>query len=163
MKKLLTLLLVLSLASVASAGQSLGGATEVDITGTAIVTLISDDGTGGNTNYIDDSDGAASSLGAVTGVAATAAAGGNATVTLKNGYAYLVVGADSETPNTLESGVRFNLTVSGAGHVKDDVITVTLYGPGWVNVLDTQSVTVVPEPMTIALLGLGGLFLRRRK
>jgi len=35
----------------------------------------------------------------------------------------------------------------------------------WANVVDGDSlaVTVVPEPMTIALLGLGGLFLRRRK
>jgi hypothetical protein len=30
-------------------------------------------------------------------------------------------------------------------------------------VLDTVTVTQLPEPMTIALLGLGGLFLRRRK
>jgi hypothetical protein len=30
-------------------------------------------------------------------------------------------------------------------------------------ILYTHTVTVVPEPMTLALLGLGGLFLRRRK
>ena len=30
-------------------------------------------------------------------------------------------------------------------------------------VIDTLSITQIPEPITIALLGLGGLFLRRRK
>ena len=30
-------------------------------------------------------------------------------------------------------------------------------------VYDTATITQIPEPMTIALLGLGGLFLRRRK
>ena len=43
-----------------------------------------------------------------------------------------------------------------------DVI-ITLYDySGWY-VIDTAVVHQVPEPMTIALLGLGGLFLRRRK
>ena len=40
-------------------------------------------------------------------------------------------------------------------------VTITLYN-GLLEVLDTQIIHV-PEPMTIALLGLGGLFLRRRK
>jgi hypothetical protein len=47
------------------------------------------------------------------------------------------------------------ITLSGTGGTLDliDADTFTTL----------QSVTVVPEPMTIALLGLGGLFLRRRK
>jgi len=53
-----------------------------------------------------------------------------------------------------------------------DLITLHCEGPGDVlislvgstdGVLDTQIIHQIPEPMTIALLGLGGLFLRRRK
>ena len=41
-------------------------------------------------------------------------------------------------------------------------VIITVYD-GALTVLDTQIIHQVPEPMTIALLGLGGLFLRRRK
>ncbi len=42
------------------------------------------------------------------------------------------------------------------------VVIITLLDTGG-NVLDTITVSQIPEPMTVALLGLGGLFLRRRK
>jgi len=42
-------------------------------------------------------------------------------------------------------------------------VHITLYGDDAVTVLDTLTIAQVPEPMTIALLGLGGLLLRRRK
>jgi hypothetical protein len=45
----------------------------------------------------------------------------------------------------------------------EGLVTLTLYDSGGVNPLDTITITQLPEPVTIALLGLGGLFLRRRK
>jgi hypothetical protein len=43
------------------------------------------------------------------------------------------------------------------------VITLTLVDQDLVTVYNTQSITVVPEPATIALLCLGGLLLRKKK
>jgi len=45
----------------------------------------------------------------------------------------------------------------------EGLVTVTLVDQTFENVLDTLAIVQVPEPMTFALLGLGGLFLRRRK
>jgi hypothetical protein len=163
MKKLLTLLLVLSLASTASAALSLGGATTVVQGGTAIVTISSDNANAW-TAYVDDTDGSVGTLGAVTAVTALPAAGDDAAVVLTAGYAYAIDAADAGEPFNIASGIQFNLTVSAGSHAVDDVITITLYADDWSEVIDTQAVTVItPEPMTIALLGLGGLFLRRRK
>ena len=51
--------------------------------------------------------------------------------------------------------------------VDGDVITISHSSGSWNGVFPKVapdvSLTVTPEPMTIALLGLGGLFLRRRK
>ena len=46
----------------------------------------------------------------------------------------------------------------------DDPVTIQLMASDLVTVLDTLTINqVIPEPITMALLGLGGLFLRRRK
>jgi len=66
---------------------------------------------------------------------------------------------------------RFDVVVNATGDV------ILGYDPDWVSFFDGNAVdrwqdvvvggpltiTVIPEPMTIALLGLGGLLLRRRK
>jgi hypothetical protein len=60
----------------------------------------------------------------------------------------------SATPAPLTGVLVDGITMTGEGgrlDLVDDALSTI------------DSVTVIPEPMTIALLGLGGLFLRRRK
>ena len=163
MKKLLILMLVLGMASMASAALSVGGATTVGDGGTAVIT-VSSDNTDPWTAYVDDSTWA--SGGAIVSVVATAAAGQEAGITLQsNGYAYRFQTLDTSpatTPN-VSSGIQWNVTVDDGGLDIDDTFTVYFYENDYSATWGSVTMTVTPEPMTIALLGLGGLFLRRRK
>ena len=65
--------------------------------------------------------------------------------------------ADLSPPSAIQSGDQYDVTIQGYvtgtfGLDSDD------YGTN-----DILEVTVLPEPMTVALLGLGGLFLLRRR
>lgn len=75
---------------------------------------------------------------------------------------YEITAADLESPYSSAVGVHFFTTVTATGTV-DDVIEIELLDGDTYALLDDLDLTIVPEPMTVALLGLGGLFLRRRK
>ena len=176
MKKLLILTLVLCLASAASAAHSLGGATTISNTGdtTAVVT-ISADTTNTTTSIVEDSEGAAvggvSGVSTIASVVKTAAAGEQGLVAAVNlygllDYAFLVEAKDTSEPfDSVATGVQFNVNLdrAGLGLAVDDTFVIYLYDEGYNSTFASHTVTVTPEPMTIALLGLGGLFLRRRK
>ena len=161
MKKLFIVMLVLGMASAASATVSLGGVIdgEIDVGTTGIVTVISDD--------------TRAWMGIIcfnppVGVPILPLrpyAGEDASVTPIPDYdgCYELIAADLSDPfDSVQPGVWFEFTVYGTN--VGDVYTVDLYHDDWVTLLDTGTVTVVPEPITIALLGLGGLLaLRRRK
>ena len=81
-----------------------------------------------------------------------------------------IVFADSRVPmpplfGKLVDNIRLHPEAGDLGTI---IITLAnIYNPGGVpptiTVMDTQVIHTIPEPMTFALLGLGGLFLRRRK
>lgn len=72
------------------------------------------------------------------------------------GDGYEIIPDSNQQPG-LQCTVDYSSSVAG-----DAVVSLWL-DPDYDDPVDTLSITVVPEPMTIALLSLGGLFLRRRK
>lgn len=95
-----------------------------------------------------------------------------------NGSGYDVF-VDGTLPSAIAAGssiYSFSFTTSGVGTVTIDAVSGSwatfagavgpedgYYEYGAIYGLPYAEITVVPEPMTIALLGLGGLFLRRRR
>jgi hypothetical protein len=178
MKKLLILVLVLGMASVASAAPDVDfyiGGSEVSVINLLVdqtVTLqLYANNADAYTMGIGGSDvsgnmyTSAATIAGFTGVYAydTTKAGGDAYMSFYNSgpdYSYFYLSAsDSTSPFTLTSGVQFTMALKGLAE-GTTYITMDISSPG---TDQTIQVNVIPEPMTIALLGLGGLFLRRRK
>ena len=163
MKKLLILMLVLGMASVANAtvlSWSADAVTIPSINATVVVTLDADDNVIFSPKWVGNTP-ASPSIASITSIVARAAAGPdsqvkNPTDTTYAGW-WTVMTLDLATPITIESGAQWDVTIKGFvegtfGLASDN------YGTN-----DTLEVTVLPEPMTIAMLGLGSLFLLRRK
>jgi len=67
--------------------------------------------------------------------------------------------ADFSSPYVYTDGVWFDIDYSGA--VEDDVVNFWDMGPG-ADAPNLLGSITIPEPITLALLGLGGLFIRRK-
>ena len=167
MKKMLMLVMVLGIASLATAGWAPA------VSGSGSTITVSNDYGEPISGAPDDSW-----LGSTTGINLSSiaygdAAGTGATMSVTDGtygagWAYVKY-VTAPTVETWDSGVVYtiNLTGANAAWVWDDVATgalatVDLYdGPGN-NILET-TYAHLPEPATMALLGLGCLLLRRKK
>jgi len=179
MKKLLTLFLVLGLSSMASAltvNLSLDGSNAMGTTmdvdegdvGVAIsLSVICDTGGTGYYTYAQlvDDDKAA-----YINVAFTAKAGDMAGVTDMSvytpGYITWNLTASGSPSGLPQAGKQFTFDLTPSTDLEvGDTFDFWITVPNDDNLTRTHTVTVtiVPEPMTILLLGIGGLFLRRRK
>ncbi len=167
MKKLLVLMLVLGLASAANAVLSLsvnGGAAPSDITIAVSDTLVIDV-TSSTSNayavllYVFDYDNRTLSNPRTTrGDLSAVYYYGPPTYmppTYPQYFAIAIADSGGLTPGT---GFEVDYLATAAGDV---LITLNDYTTG--AVIESLTIHQTPEPMTIALLGLGGLFLRRRK
>jgi len=176
MKKLLVLLMVLGLASSAQAtlsltmdGSTAPTSTTINVDDTITIGISSDDQSFytayielSTTNWPDVTDKAELLFG--TGVASGIGNIGVVTTDYYgDGSAVRIDVGSNAVPNDVVPGIQYSLDLHclGLSDFAGDVI-IGLYDSGETPI-QTMAITQVPEPMTLALLGLGGLFLRRRK
>jgi hypothetical protein len=162
MKRTLIVLLVLGLTSVANAALSWSLSeviVDVDV-GPEVITINSDNALPYSEAWINDEAGAV-----IQSIVAMPSAGDGAVVKDPDASGYpgwwTVEGADfNPDDGALESGAQYDVTLMGTQDQISNTYSVFLdtYGAN-----EELAVTIIPEPMTLMLLGLGGLFLRRRK
>jgi hypothetical protein len=160
MKKLLVLMLVLGMTSMASAAISLVAPTEINEGETGVIGILNDDGLDYGM-YLDIgyiSEGGFS----MVSVDLTSLAGDMSSIGAPYVYAdmweyeiFLAQSVGTTTP-----GIQVEATVECLA--LDVTLVVELYD-AMGTLVDSAQIAQVPEPMTVALLGLGGLFLLRRR
>ena len=177
MKKLLILMLVLGLTSSASAvvvelyadDVNTLAVTVTTLSPTVEVSVYSDTGIAGNYSRVVTTDTGIGTFGAMT---KTTAAGPDAYITnpyYTYAWAWLVGAKDADPavdPPNISAGEHFyfdytatSFNVNGSVQQTIELCNKDLT---W-SVIETMVITQIPEPATIALLGLGSLFLVRRR
>jgi len=172
MKKLLVVMMVLGLVGSAQAaislsldGQDAPPEITITVSTTIIIDVTSDDAMswGGYLEYIPRDSQGAEWVGQMT---IKPAAGKDATARIYPGYAttwQLSAAALPGNTPPVSPGSQFEI---GFHCLAPGDVTITLWGDAWDTAgppIDTLVIHQIPEPVTIGLLGLGGLFLRRRK
>jgi hypothetical protein len=169
MKRLLMMMLVLGMASVANAvliqvdGQDPGQTVDVREGLTSVISVVSE-GASSWLGYIIIEEGGTGALGDAARLDAAGDMGAVLPYTEAGwGVGYeLTVSMNQGGVPAIAVGPQFTMNYSGG--VLGDTATISLFlDPEYGVPADSVAITIVPEPMTVILLGLGGLFLRRRK
>jgi hypothetical protein len=166
MKKLLVLALVLSISSMASAtlvsinADGLDGSIAVMPGAVMTINAVGDAASG--LDYLDMAKGFATLSLPIATPAAGDMSGVNdySTEVL---YDFELIAAAGPVSTPVAAGTQFTSTLTVTGNVGDTFDVLLIEGSsGIYGTVQTISFTIIPEPMTMGLLGLGGLFLRRR-
>ena len=161
MKKMLILMLVLGMTSIASATLTLGPDIVLNNVGDTGAIQVLSDADGGYGCWVGLPD---LTIVAYDGDPTFTPAGNPNGDSLMPKYDALWYGEiivsslDPGAPILADAHININLV-----GVAEGVTTVDLYDTSGMVFLDSATITVLPEPMTIALLGLGGLFMLRRR
>jgi len=162
MKKLLALVLVLGMAGVASAGFLVTGPDRDLMPGEAFQLVVSgmaaDVGGGIAGGIYGPVDAESADV-----MVAAGNLGGVNYYPAYGGWDFVVGDVEDGNPdNNLADGdwIVFNFAGQPEGQYSFDVYD---YGVSYSDPVSSVAVNVIPEPMTLGLLGLGALFLRRRK
>jgi len=165
MKKLISLMLIALMGTVASAVTiKLQGPAEVKAGDVVSISLYSDTAVGAFT-IVSVTDGGASGLASNPAIAA----GFDFAMFNNNGVlntsGLLIQNATGKTGfgSPLLSGVLYTFDYTVASDITAKTITLSVSGNAGGTAIEALTMNVVPEPITVALLGLGGLFIRRRK